>query len=214
MKYLIYCRRSSEDTKQSQSLETQLNILNDFVARNNFEVVDKIVESKSAKEDGMRSGFTELLDRIAKGEADGILVAHIDRLSRNGTDSAKLTKLLTSGKLKEIRTPGKTYSTSNDILMMDIEFAMAAEYSRNLGIRIKEGNANKLRKGGFVGWAPIGYINREGRIVPDPKRSGFVRQGFEMYFIKSWATRITWSSVTASMASRRCSSVMLEPFSM
>ena len=181
VKYLIYCRRSSEDTKQSQSLETQLNILNDFVVRNNFEIVDRIVESKSAKDDGTRSGFTELLDRIAKNEADGILVAHIDRLSRNGTDSAKLTKLLTSGKLKEIRTPGKTYNSSKDILMMEIELAMAAEYSRNLGIRIKEGNANKLRKGGFVGWAPTGYVNREGRIVPDPKRAGFVRQAFEMY---------------------------------
>ena len=181
MKYIIYCRRSSEDTKQSQSLETQLNILHDFVVRNNLEVVDKIVESKSAKEDGIRTGFTELLNRIAKGDADGILVAHIDRLSRNGTDSAKLTKLLTSGKLKAIRTPSKVYDTSKDILMMEIELAMAAEYSRNLGIRIKEGNANKLRKGGFVGWAPIGYVNRDGKIVPDPKRAKFIRQAFELF---------------------------------
>ena len=181
MRYLIYCRRSSEDTKQSQSLETQLNILNDFVVRNDLVIVDKIVESKSAKEDGLRSGFTELLDRIAKGDADGILVAHIDRLSRNGTDSAKLTKLLTSGKLKEIRTPSKVYDTSKDILMMEIELAMAAEYSRNLSIRIKEGNANKLRKGGFIGWAPIGYLNHEGAIVPDPKRAPHVVAAFTDY---------------------------------
>lgn len=181
MKYLIYARRSSEDTKQSQSLETQLNILHDFVVRNNFEVIDRIIESKSAKEDGLRPGFSELLSRIDKGEAEAILVAHIDRLSRNGTDSAKLTKLLTKGKLKEIRTPSKVYNTSKDILMMEIELAMAAEYSRNLSIRIREGNANKLRKGMFVGWAPLGYLNKNGGIVIDPKRSELIRRAFELY---------------------------------
>ena len=108
MKYIIYCRKSSEDdSKQIQSLETQESLLMDYSKKADLMVVDVLHESRSAKNDNNRPLFNSMLEKIENGALDGILVAHIDRLSRNGTESAKIMKLFEQGSLKEIRTPSK-----------------------------------------------------------------------------------------------------------
>src|SRR5690606_12620328 len=116
-------------------------------------------ESKSAKTDGNRPLFSEMLQRVMDGEASGILTLHTDRLSRNGIESGRIVKLLESGFLTEIRTPARIFASAQDMLYMDFDFVFAAHYSRNLSIRVKEGNATKLSKGEYLGKAPLGYIN-------------------------------------------------------
>ena len=108
MKYIIYCRKSSEDdSHQVQSLETQITLLDELAKRSNLDVVDRLQESRSAKNVDNRPLFNSMIERVKNGEIDGLLVAHIDRLSRNGSESALITKLFEDGLLKEIRTPSK-----------------------------------------------------------------------------------------------------------
>jgi hypothetical protein len=45
-----------------------------------------------------------MIERIKIGEVEGILIAHIDRLSRNGTESAIITSLLEEGKFIKVFT--------------------------------------------------------------------------------------------------------------
>ena len=50
MKYIIYCRKSSEeDRKQYQSLETQEHLLTELAKSRGLDVVQIFRESKSAK---------------------------------------------------------------------------------------------------------------------------------------------------------------------
>lgn len=114
-------------------------------------------------------------------EANAILVAHIDRLARNGIESGQLVKLFSQGIIKEIRTPSKTFNTVQDLLYLDIEFAFAADYSRRLSLRVKEGIQTKLKRGEYPRLAPIGYLNQDGNIVPDPIRSPLINQLFELF---------------------------------
>ncbi len=182
MKYFIYCRKSSEeDTKQAQSLETQEHILLDYVRRNNLQVVDIIKESKSAKTPGNRPLFLKMLERIKSGEATGVLVAHIDRLSRNGMESAAIMSLLESGVLEGVFTPNRVFSSVTDMLYMDFDLVFAAHYSRNLSIRVKEGNATKLRNGERPGKAPFGYVNKDRKIYPHPTNAHFITKAFQEY---------------------------------
>lgn len=182
MKYIIYCRKSSEEeTKQVQSLETQERMLLDHATKHNLEVVSVIKESRSAKEDGNRPLFTGMLQRIMDGQASGILVLHIDRLSRNGIESGKIIKLLESGLLTEIRTPTRTFASATDLLYIDFDFVFAAHYSRNLSIRVREGNSTKRLKGEYVGHPPLGYMYKEAKIVPDPIRAKHISKAFELY---------------------------------
>lgn len=182
MKYIIYCRKSSEDeSHQVQSLETQIALLDEYSKKWDLNIVDRLHESRSARNDNHRPLFSSMIERIKKGEVEAILTAHIDRLSRNGSESAMIIKLFEEGKLKEIRTPSKIYNSIQDLLYMDFDFVFASHYSRNLSIRVKEGIQTKLKKGEFPNRTPIGYFNKEGKIYPDPIYSLPVKRAFELY---------------------------------
>jgi len=71
LKYLIYCRKSTEDEeRQILSIEAQLTELREFAKQNNLFVVKEYYESKTAKEPG-REIFNQMLSEIEKGNASG-----------------------------------------------------------------------------------------------------------------------------------------------
>ncbi len=182
MKYFIYCRKSSEEeTKQIQSLETQERMLTEYADKYNLEIVEILKESKSAKTDGNRPLFSSMLERIKNKEASGVLVLHTDRLSRNGIESGQLIKLFEMGFIKEIRTPSRTYNSVTDMLYIDFDFVFAAHYSRNLSIRVKEGIETKLQKGEYPSYSPVGYVNKVGKIYPDPLREKHIQKAYKLY---------------------------------
>lgn len=182
MKYFAYCRKSSEEeSKQIQSLETQETILRGFALKNELQIVEVIKESKSAKTDGNRPLFTAMLERIRRKEAEGLLVAHVDRISRNSTEGSQITKLVEQGFLKEIRTPDRSYSDYIGLMYIGFEFIFAEHYSRALSVRVKEGIQTKLNKGEYPSFAPIGYVNKQGMIYPDKNQIGLIKTAYQLY---------------------------------
>ena len=66
-KYFIYARKSTESEERQQlSIPAQLDELRDFAKKQNLQVVDSLIESKTAKEPG-RKVFNELMSRIQQG---------------------------------------------------------------------------------------------------------------------------------------------------
>ena len=117
MKYIAYCRKSSEgEDRQAQSLDTQERLLKDFASREKLEVLRVVRESRSAKTDGIRPLFYKVLEDIRRGEADALLVVHTDRLARNFIDAGQIIKMLESGALKQVRTPSNTYDNYISLL--------------------------------------------------------------------------------------------------
>src|SRR6266568_7872570 len=118
MKYFLYVRRSSDENshKQTQSLEGQLLACQTVQQTYRLEIADIFQESKTAKKPG-RPLFNEMLQRIDKGEASGILCYHLDRLSRNPKDSGDLRWMLQQGIVAEIRTPSQSYLPKDSCLV-------------------------------------------------------------------------------------------------
>ena len=82
--YILYARKSSEsEDRQIQSIDDQVNRLEDLATELNLDIKKKYTEAKSAKKPNNRPIFDEMIERIEKGEADGILCWQINRLSRN-----------------------------------------------------------------------------------------------------------------------------------
>jgi len=74
MKYFIYTRKSTDsEERQVLSIESQVSELKEFAAKEKLEIVASLCEAKTAKEPG-RTVFGEMLARIEKGEAQGILI--------------------------------------------------------------------------------------------------------------------------------------------
>jgi site-specific DNA recombinase len=168
MKYFIYCRRSQDrDDRQVLSIEDQRRELLDTAAKNNLTVVDVYEESRSAYKKG-RPKFNEMLDRMEKDEADGLLVWHLTRIARNSYDGGRVIYMMDEGYIKEIRTINKSYyDDPNDKFILTIEFGMAKKSSDDTSQFVKRDIRGKMEKGEYPSMAPLGYINldNEGRIA-------------------------------------------------
>jgi site-specific DNA recombinase len=80
-RYFLYARKSTDETdKQVRSIDDQIAELRALAEREHLHVVDELDESRSAKVPG-RPTFNEMLDRIERGEADGILAWHSSPLT-------------------------------------------------------------------------------------------------------------------------------------
>jgi len=160
IKYIAYCRKSTDEKdKQVLSIEAQIAELKEFAKRENLNVSEFITEAKTAKIPG-RGQFELVLKKIEKGEANGILSWHPDRLARNSIDGGKIIYLLDTGKLLDLKFPSFWFeSTPQGKFMLSIAFGQSKYYVDNLSENVKRGNRQKLRNGVWPSKAPYGYIN-------------------------------------------------------
>lgn len=191
LRLVMYLRKSSEaEDRQQLSIPAQERELRELAARQGLLVVgEPIAEAMSAKRPG-RPGFAELMQRITKRQADGILVWALDRLARNPIDGGSLMWALGERQIQTIVAPDRSYTGSgDDKLMMSIMFGMATKYSDDLSKNVKRGNRQALVNGRWPGLLPIGYMRRQPdkAVIPDPDRWAKVRQ--------LWDLRLTGTSV-------------------
>lgn len=228
--YLIYCRKSTDDTEnQKNSLDHQESECLAFAKRqglpiaavtlSGFATSGIIRESHSGfKEDGdltftksgevkyriKRPKFNQLVQHLNDSRFAGIICVSWDRLSRNKTDNAIITKLIHNG--TDIRFVTATYDdTSAGALHMDIDGMFAQHHSRVTKEKVTNA-MHKMRDEGIVVYlAPLGYQNtgkkykdvRSREHKPfDPIRAPIVREIFEKYATGTWsmADLATWAN--------------------
>ena len=183
MRYFLYARKSTDvEDKQVLSIEAQLSELRALAKREGLEVVKEFVEKRSAKMPG-RPVFSDMMARIQKGEAQGIVCWKIDRLARNPVDGGQIQWLLQNSTIAHIQTHDRAYYPADNVLMMSMEFGMANQFIRDLSANTARGLRAKARLGDFPGTAPAGYRNdpRTKTIVLDRKKSKVIRAAFELY---------------------------------
>ena len=183
-RFFLYVRKSTDDNKrQLRSIPDQLAEIRELAARENIEIVEVFIEKRTAKKPG-RPVFNEMLDRVEKGEADGILAWHPDRLARNSLDGGRIIYLLDIGTLKDVKFCTFWFeNTPQGKLMLAFAFGMSKYYVDQLGEGIRRGHERKIKSGIWPQFAPLGYLNDHATktIVVDPDKSPLVRKAFELY---------------------------------
>lgn len=178
----MYARKSSEsEDRQEQSIEDQVNRLKERANALGISVKEILTEAKSAKQPG-RPIFNDMLRRIEKGEAKGILCWQINRLARNPIDSGKLSWMLQKGIIESIQTMEREYLPDDNVLLFSVESGMANQFIIELRKNTKRGMHGKADRGWFPSKAPAGYINErlEHTILPDPERFHLVRKMWDL----------------------------------
>ena len=183
-KYILYARKSTDvEDKQVLSIEAQVTELRKFAADNDLQIVDTIIEKRTAKMPG-RPKFGNMLGRIEAGEANGILAWHPDRLARNSIDGGQIVYLLDQSRLTSLKFPTFWFeNTSQGKFMLSIAFGQSKYYVDNLSENTKRGLRQKLRRGEYPSRAPLGYINdlRNKSIVVDKRIAPIIVEAFELY---------------------------------
>lgn len=193
LKYFLYARKSSEDEdRQIQSIDSQVDRLEELVKDKGLDVIKPyLTESKSAKLPNNRPVFEEMMKRIEQGKANGILCWHLNRLSRNPIDSARIQWLLQQGVIKIIKTTEREYMSDDNAILFSVESSMANQYSRDLSKVVKRGVDTKLKNGWLPWLAPVGYLNDRNTqgIIKDSDRFMLIRKAWDLMLTGSYSVR-------------------------
>ena len=186
IKYFLYTRKSSEsEDRQIQSIDDQIERLTALAAQFKFEIVDTYKESKSAKQPNNRPMFTEMIERLERGEANGILCWQMNRLSRNPVDSGTLQWMLQKEIIQSIQTIDREYKPTDNAVIMSVESGVSNQFILDLSKNTKRGMQSRVDKGWMPNMAPLGYLNAkddEGRgiIIEDPERFPLIRKMWDL----------------------------------
>jgi len=184
-KFFLYARKSTEDEeRQVMSIEAQLAELAEFAKRENIEITETFIESKSAKKPG-REIFNQMMSKVHDSkEPIGLIAWHPDRLARNSVDGGQIIYSIDIGKIVSLRFPTFWFEpTPQGLFMLQVAFGQSKYYSDNLSENVKRGIRQKLRRGEWPGLAPFGYVNnpKTRTIEPEPTKSRCVAKAFEEF---------------------------------
>ncbi|AWT26771.1 hypothetical protein Csp1_20030 [Corynebacterium provencense] len=123
------------------------------------------------------------------GAVDYVIVHKIDRLARNRADDVAINAKFDEYGVRLVSTSENIDQTPGGLLTHGIMSSIAEFYSKNLANEVVKGMSQKVRSGGTIGKAPIGYLNvrevvngAESRTVAiDPERAPLVKWAFEEY---------------------------------
>lgn len=190
-KYYSYIRVSTQRQGQhGTSLAEQQAAIDRFAQSWNLSIVERFEERETAAKQG-RPVFLEMLKRLKKGAASGVIIHKIDRSARNLKDWADLGSLIDSGLEVHFASESLDLSSRGGRLSADIQAVVASDYVRNLREEAKKGIYGRLKQGIFPFQAPIGFLDC-GPGKPkaiDPVAGPLIRTAFELYATGRWSLR-------------------------
>lgn len=143
MRLLAYARVStSEQAERGYGLEAQATAIREACKARGWELVELIRDEGESGKSLERPGLRRALERLAAGEADGLLVSKLDRLSRSVVDFGLLLEWFTEAELTLVALDlGVDTSTPGGRLVANV-FASVAEWERDMiATRTKDGLA-------------------------------------------------------------------------
>lgn len=143
MRLLAYVRVSTtEQAERGYGLDAQEMAIRETCDRRGWELVELVRDEGLSGKNLERPGLRRALERLAAGEADGLLVAKLDRLSRSVVDFGLLLEWFTEAEVALVALDlGVDTSTPGGRLVANV-FASVAEWERDtIAARTKDGLA-------------------------------------------------------------------------
>ncbi len=190
-KYFAYVRKSSEgEERQALSIESQKDKVRELFPH--LDIVEVLEEKHSAFTPGARPVFKSMIKRIEKGEANGIIAWHPDRLSRNEIDASVITYMVRTGIIADLKFGSYNFDNSPEgIMMLQMALSQSQYFSSKLGKDVRRGLEKKFEMGWQANMCPNGYMNVRqngySTIEVDEERFKIMRKIFDLMLSGSYS---------------------------
>ncbi|MEG2412893.1 MAG: recombinase family protein [Clostridium sp.] len=183
----IYCRVSSDDQKERETIENQVDILKTYI-----EMKEDLELACEYLDDGV-SGTVEfekrptgklLIDKASEGEFDAILVYKIDRFGRDTLSGLSAVEVLRTYNIEiisltepfDLNTPTGRFQFITYLNMAELE-------RNNILDRMFLGASRAAKQGRWLGGiVPFGYfVNKDKYLEINEDEAVIVRKIFDMY---------------------------------
>ncbi|WP_409968007.1 recombinase family protein [Bengtsoniella intestinalis] len=181
-----YLRLSSDDRrKQGDSLETQRNIIERYIAASpDLQLVECYTDNDKTGTNFNRPAFQQMMADIEAGKINCIIVKDLSRFGRNAIDAGYyLERYLPAKGVRFIAVNDSHDSlTSDGGIMLPIKNILAESYALDIGRKCKAVQHQKMLDGKFLGnYAPYGYQKCPEdchHLIPNPDTAPVVQQIF------------------------------------
>lgn len=184
-KIVGYCRISTlEQKKKGYGVDIQAREIRDYAERYEL-VIDRfyIDEAKSGVSEDRRE-LKRLIKDCKAGKVEAIIVASLDRLSRDLRFTENLLYDLEKLGVKVFITDMPNYDGANrkDVLIRQIREAIAEENRKEIIDRLKKGREERIRKGKLAGGTlPYGYMRNSREITKNPQEVEIIKSIFALH---------------------------------
>lgn len=186
--FVAFARVSSrEQEREGFSLEVQEEALRKHAAKAGGQIAKMFRVAETASKSAERTTFKELLAYTRKNAAKlgGVLFYKVDRAARNIFDFVELERLERDYGVPFISVSQPMESNPAGRMMRRTLASMAAFYTDQQSIDVREGHERRVRGGWFVNRGPYGYrnIRVDGRstVIVDEKPADNVRRMFALF---------------------------------
>ena len=189
----LYPRVSTEDQSRfGHSLDEQKERMLKLCDYKNYEVYKVYEDAGISAKDMNRPAFQEMIQDIKDGKINKIIVHKLDRLTRSIKDLEEICTFLDQNNcsLESISEDINTSSANGKFFIRMLTILAQLEIERT-SERTKFGMVGAVKKGHFVGRAPIGYDKVDKKLVINDIESEVIRRIFDLYIKGMAANAIT-----------------------
>jgi site-specific DNA recombinase len=184
-KVILYCRVSTEEQAQGNSLDYQEMRLKEYCHIMRYDIFDTIKDNESGK-DFNRKGWKEIRKhcKVKNNKIDGVLFLRWDRFARNlGLSLNEIEYLKKFGVEVNSSEQPLDFNSPNSILLLSTYLAIPEVERNNISRRTKECTYKAQIEGKCTNKAPIGYTNdnsneKNKKVLINDKTASLVKWAF------------------------------------
>jgi site-specific DNA recombinase len=178
----------------------------------NAVVLEEFIDPGRTATNMNRPGLQALMDFVKAKRPTYVIVYKLDRLARELLDQLVLRRMLEAAGTQLVSCSENIDSTTAGKLSFAVMGAVNEYHSDNLSDELKNKLIGKIKSGGTIGKAPIGYLNTISRIqgvgevrsvVVDEKRGPLMQWAFEAFSTGHWSL----STLTAALQEKGLTTV-------
>ncbi|WP_196592854.1 recombinase family protein [Pectinatus sottacetonis] len=182
----IYCRVSTNDMQQLNSLTAQISGLTRLVATvDTWRLVDVYIDIASSKSKSLRKDFARMVEDSKQKKINIVITKSLSRFGRDTVDTLEALKILGESDVRVIFEQENLDSAETDNqLMISIVEALAQAENESRSENIKWGIKKKVEQGTskLADRKCYGYDNDEsGKLIVNGEQASVVQKIFNFY---------------------------------